>query len=844
MKKSFSIIVSILVGILSGCTDYKSQIDEIQAQISTLQSSCGDLSSSIQSFQSLVEQLEKESKVAVLTPVGSGSSIAGYVVTFDNGESVTVYNNSFNIGVGQEGGRYYWMADGKFIEKDGRKIEISKETVPPLFKIENDCLMFSTDNGAGWSTAGAVGRPCIESVTEDGSSVKFTLAGGSDIVIPKDEKHTLAIKFYKENDIYAMEDNEVVYELTGAGDNPQLAVYVPEGWRYSIDSSDKTTGYININPGNFVDYEKLYSVYVFVADGKGQAIIAEMQFTGYEDEVLAAVPCEDGNEGDGTKSAVTGARVGAAGGKVAVKINTNLEYTAETDADWLVYNPTKSVRTESLQFTAAPNPDQFARTALVTVKAGNYKVLTRVIQEPAAGGTDPSEDVPAVVENTFPIYGYNSLTAQNSTVENFRKLEEAGFTASQSGLCSKGVQKEDRYFPDFYGDPSIEKIDKVMEAAAQTGVKVVLPMGSYAYDREGLHHIMPDGTTKIGFRDVVNRYKDNPALWGYQILDEPTSPEDMEHIRSLMDDILEIDPDHRFFTALLACSGWYTPSMGQGGIWDEVEGYLNGWCDIVHPTDMFNTDCYPVRYTTRPGSWTVTREWEEGDEEFILQVWYEGLAADLKVAQERNLDFWGYTATSRFSKEPAEPTYEGLLLQVNTILAYGGHGIVHFTVEAWNIDCYTAPFMEDGTTTDCYDQVKAVNLMVQRRAGIFLHSDVKWLRHTKGTNRKALKWWRGAQDEIPARNTQFADSDLAGDVVTSLSTDITAIVSRFSSDGVEYLMIQSKDHTVCTDVTFTNTATVYEVDKEARLHPVGAGRHVYTIGKGDCLLLRLTPKEN
>ena len=57
-------------------------------------------------------------------------------------------------------------------------------------------------------------------------------------------------------------------------------------------------------------------------------------------------------------------------------------------------------------------------------------------------------------------------------------------------------------------------------------------------------------------------------------------------------------------------------------------------------------------------------------------------------------------------------------------------------------------------------------------------------------------------------------------------------------------MIQSKDHTVYTDVTFTNTATVYEIDKEARLHPVSAGKHVYTIGKGDCLLLRLTPKGN
>lgn len=819
------------------CTDYQSQIDQLQSQIDQLKLGNDDVNASAQSLQSLLEQIQAGSEVASFSPVGSGDAISGYVLTFENGESVTVYNSDCNISVGKDGDGYYWMVDDKFLEKDGQMVPIVSETVSPQFRNEEGNIQVSYDNGVSWDSVGSFGKPCIESVTEDNASVTFCLAGGSTIVIPKEKSTSLALSVFADDEIYSDEDNEVICNITGADESTQIFVYAPAGWTTKLNRTKVEKFIIKINPGRDINNGESYSVFLFVSDNRGHSVVAEVPFIGNEEPVLEGVPGKGEDPGDGKKSAIVGARVGAAGGKVAVKINTNLAYAVNCSEDWLTYAPAKAVRTESLELIAEPNTDGIARTATVTVTAGNYKVMAKVIQEGAA-----KEEVPSygpTTENRFPILGYNSLTSPNATVENYRKLEEAGFTISLSGFASKGVQKEDRYFPDFYSNPSIAKFDAAFAAAGQTNVKLIIPLSQYAADHSKKVHLMPDGTA-VGYVDVINRYKDNPALWGYQIHDEPTSPADMQEVRDMMDAISEVDPNHRFYTALLSISGWYTPSMNAGGIWNDMEGYLGGWFDIVQPTDMFNTDCYPVRYTTSPGRISCSREWQEGDEEYIIDTWYEGLAVDLKVAQERGVDFWGYTCTSRYSTEPAEPTYEGLMLQANTVLAYGGKGLIHFTVEAWNIDCFSAPFMEDGTTTRTYDYIKAVNRMVQNRADIFLNSDVKWVRHTKGTNRKALKWWRNAQMEIPARNTEFSDSDLAGDAVTSLSTDITAVISRFSANGAEYLMIQSKDHTCPTDVIFTNTREVYEIDKEARAGKISAGRHTYTIGKGDCLLLRLT----
>ncbi|MCF0173510.1 MAG: hypothetical protein HUJ91_07295, partial [Bacteroidales bacterium] len=148
-----------------------------------------------------------------------------------------------------------------------------------------------------------------------------------------------------------------------------------------------------------------------------------------------------------------------------------------------------------------------------------------------------------------------------------------------------------------------------------------------------------------------------------------------------------------------------------------------------------------------------------------------------------------------------------------------------------------SPVMEDGTHTDVYYALKEVLRSVQARADIFLHSDVKWVRHTTGTNKRAKKWWR--TNEVPAANERFRTSDLGSDPITDLSTDITALVSRFSSNGDEYLMVVSKDHTETFDLEFTNTKKIYSVDKKGQLGAITPGDHTLTIDKGDCVIFKL-----
>ena len=70
------------------------------------------------------------------------------------------------------------------------------------------------------------------------------------------------------------------------------------------------------------------------------------------------------------------------GGEVTVDLYTNVDYTVETDADWLRFVETRAIRTDHLVFFAEPNTGRH-RSATATITAGNYS--TQVVFEQATG---------------------------------------------------------------------------------------------------------------------------------------------------------------------------------------------------------------------------------------------------------------------------------------------------------------------------------------------------------------------------------------------------------------------------------------------------------------------------
>ena len=74
--------------------------------------------------------------------------------------------------------------------------------------------------------------------------------------------------------------------------------------------------------------------------------------------------------------------VGREGGEVTVDLYTNVDYSVETDANWLQFVQTRVVRTDQLVFYAEPNLGRH-RSATATITAGNYS--TQIVFEQATG---------------------------------------------------------------------------------------------------------------------------------------------------------------------------------------------------------------------------------------------------------------------------------------------------------------------------------------------------------------------------------------------------------------------------------------------------------------------------
>jgi len=317
----------------------------------------------------------------------------------------------------------------------------------------------------------------------------------------------------------------------------------------------------------------------------------------------------------------------------------------------------------------------------------------------------------------------------------------------------------------------------------------------------------------------VNHYKSNPALLGYNLIDEPFANK-FPMLKQATDIIRTLDPDHMVYTNLYGITDESNNLFD--GTPDPVNGtydkYVNGW--LATDPDMISFDIYP--YTT---------------DGFLDKPYYQSLEYFRQQSLLNGTDFWAYIQSMSYDTfNFVEPSESQLKYQIYSTLAYGAKGYVYFT--------YNTPsgfdnglILPNGTKNDTYDYAKNINGEVLKLGSTLLSLTSKDVYHT-GT--------------VPPFGTALPGSYFWQP--TAGQPEMPMIVSRFENeDGRQFVMIVNKDlenaHTGHFTLS-TAPSAVTEVSKTTGLevattYNAGTGTMTADFAPGEGRLFALSePEEN
>lgn len=275
MKKLFTYLLVAITMIIAGCSesfdDSKiwDKLDNHESRIAKLEELCKQMNTNISSLQTIVNALQNKDYVTGVTPITKDGETVGYTITFTKSQPITIYHGVDNIiGVKQDTDNiYYWTLNGEWLldangnkikaqgtdGKDGQDGADGKDGITPQLKIENDYWYISYDNGASWTQLGKAtgdGDSFFQRVIQDEKNVYFTLADGTEIVLPK--YLNLNISFSEVSDIACMPGKNITidYTISSADLDVHIATITQNGWQAVVKKESATTGYIIVTAPN------------------------------------------------------------------------------------------------------------------------------------------------------------------------------------------------------------------------------------------------------------------------------------------------------------------------------------------------------------------------------------------------------------------------------------------------------------------------------------------------------------------------------------------------------------------------------------------------------------------
>lgn len=460
-----------------------------------------------------------------------------------------------------------------------------------------------------------------------------------------------------------------------------------------------------------------------------------------------------------------------AGGSVTISYSVQEDSRLEASAGqgWEVeLKPVSG--TQGQIVVTAPDPACTPDIVLTATAADGRLTATRLplmVRRPYSDAT--RTDIPAMA--------YYALSSQTGTDANFKKMAEAGINML-----------------------TIEQYDDwpvLLDLAAKYGLKAILFVNGSA----GEYYQTNDPGS---LDDILNRSKDHPALFGYQIDDEPRLT-DIESIVFKKERIEMVAPGKPVYVNLHPSSA---SAMALGtGSYEEYVDRLVDECSL----EMISYDEYPV--------------YPEG----LVSSWHKSLSIISAKSRRSGLPFWGFLASCWIDLEsPAsvreKPTVENMRLQGNTILAYGAQVIQCFTWQSYSGSSY-APIMRSGEYTQAYDDLKTYLMQMHKRAWVFSGSRVNKVRSLGDL---FIQPWTGplCAGDLPP---QIAGIEAGSD----------AIVSFIENSGNSYAVIVNQDWRRKLNLDIDFTQMVYSIDTDGNFCEQMPGRHKFTVDEGDMLVIKI-----
>lgn len=400
--------------------------------------------------------------------------------------------------------------------------------------------------------------------------------------------------------------------------------------------------------------------------------------------------------------------------------------------------------------------------------------LLLVLLFPAAGVFAQQK---LVASGEFPILAWIGVPEEETTVERFRELKESGININFSGYSN------------------IAAVEKALDIAAQTGVKL-LPS-------------CPE--LKSHPEETAKRLMKHPALYGYHLRDEPSAA-DFPQLGEWVKRIASVDKKHPCYINLFPNYAGaaqlfgedFQPEPGKDVFEQHVEQFLK-----EVPVSFISFDHYPVI--------------ENNGVRMLRPQWYKNLEIVATLAQKHRLPFWAFALSVAHAPYPV-PTVEEIRLQQFSNLAYGAQVLQYFTY--WtpginaNWDFHQAPIGLDGKRTEVYDRIQLVNREIQALAGVFLGAKLLSVSHT------------GKQ--VPAGTKRLVSLP---DPVKLLETgDAGAVVSVLEKNSRRFLVIVNRDFQSPMKLTIILDPAVKKVQKDGSLVPAGVYTHTLEIDPGDMLV--------
>lgn len=378
----------------------------------------------------------------------------------------------------------------------------------------------------------------------------------------------------------------------------------------------------------------------------------------------------------------------------------------------------------------------------------------------------------------IPRLAWYSLPANETTLERYEELKEAGITVNFSFFST------------------LADAEKSLEMAQKVGIKIVLSCPEL----------------KIEPEKTVKKFMNHPAVAGYFLRDEPSKSE-FSDLAAWAKRIQSVDNKHFCYVNTLPnyAENWQfeTATVQDSLTSTNYREYLSTFIKEV-PMQFITYDAYCII----------------GDS--LRANYYESLEIMAEETSKVGKNFWAFALTTG-SSLPVNfppPTLAELRLQIYSILAYGAQGVQYFTYwtptpEENNFwDFYKGPLGLDGKRTVTYDRLKQMNEEVKNLSGVFYGSKVISVRHIGESTPKGTKRLGKLPSAIKVLETNGAE----------------AVVSTLENGDNMFVVIVNRSFKKSMNLTINGDESLKKVLKDGYVVPASRYTSTMEIEPGDAAI--------